>query len=204
MRWLDKLHYYSGLYLVLFLWLFSLTGLILNHPAWKFPQFWPSRTESTSERRIAPPRAGGDLEQARDIMRQLGVAGEIEWTETRPDADRFDFRVSRPGRMIQIKTDLRRRRASVHQIDVNGWGVAQMLHTFTGVRAADPRNSRDWMVTTLWALSMDALAAGLILMVFSSLYMWWRVKRKRMPGLVSLALGCLSCGIFVVGLRWIV
>ena len=32
--WNKKLHYYLGLYFLLFLWLFSFTGLLLNHPRW--------------------------------------------------------------------------------------------------------------------------------------------------------------------------
>jgi hypothetical protein len=68
----------------------------------------------------------------------------------------------------------------------------------------DSRNQRDWMMTTLWSLSMDALALGLILMVLGSLYMWWNQKQKRRSGMVALFLGMLSCGLFVIGLRWLV
>ena len=32
--WNRKLHYYLGLYFLFFLWLFSLTGLMLNHQQW--------------------------------------------------------------------------------------------------------------------------------------------------------------------------
>jgi hypothetical protein len=50
---------------------------------------------------------------------------------------------------------------------------------------------------------MDALAIGLILMVLSSLYMWYRLRPKRALGIVALSLGGLTCGAFVFGLRWI-
>jgi hypothetical protein len=46
---------------------------------------------------------------------------------------------------------------------------------------------------------MDALSAGLIVMVFGSYYMWWRLKKRKMLGLVTLFLGVLTCGIFVAG-----
>jgi len=32
--WNRRLHYYLGLYFLFFLWLFSLTGLMLNHQQW--------------------------------------------------------------------------------------------------------------------------------------------------------------------------
>ena len=77
------------------LFLFFFTGLLLNHQ-WKFAEFWDSRQQSSSEREIIAPAAGSDLAQAREGMRQLGLRGEIEWTVTRSDASRLDFRVNRP------------------------------------------------------------------------------------------------------------
>ena len=35
-RWNRKLHFYTGLFLIVFLWLFAFTGLLLNHPTWMF------------------------------------------------------------------------------------------------------------------------------------------------------------------------
>jgi hypothetical protein len=37
--WNRRLHYYLGLYLLFFCWLFAFTGLVLNHPRWAFAQF---------------------------------------------------------------------------------------------------------------------------------------------------------------------
>ncbi len=200
--WNRKLHYYLGLVTLLFVWLFSFTGLLLNHQ-WKFAEFWDSRQQSSSEREIIAPAPGSDLAQAREIMRQLGLRGEIEWTVTRGDASRFDFRVSRPGHILEVQTDLARNRATVKGIDLNLWGVMRVLHSFTGVRMDDPRNERDWFSTSVWALTMDAVAAALILMVLSSLYMWVELRPKRFWGAIVLSAGLLSCALFCVGLRWI-
>jgi hypothetical protein len=201
--WNRRLHYYIGLYLLLFLWLFLFTGLLLNHPQWTFAEFWANRAQSSSGQPIQHPPPGGDLVQARDIMRQLGIHGEIEWTKTRSDLSRLDFRVSRPGHVFEVNTDLKQNQATVQRIALNAWGVARLLHTFTGVRMSDAVNQRDWSMTTTWALSMDALALGSILMVFSSLYMWWGQPQNRRWGLVAAGLGVLSCGFFVFGLRWL-
>ena len=137
-------------------------------------------------------------------MRQLGLSGEIDWTTTHRQPDRLDFRVSRPGRMFHIRADLRENVATVERTDLNLGGVIHVLHTFTGVRAANPASQRDWILTTVWSLAMDAVAGGLILMVFSSYYMWHRYKKVRLPGWAALGAGCLSCGFFVVDLAWLV
>jgi hypothetical protein len=47
---------------------------------------------------------------------------------------------------------------------------------------------------------MDALAAGLIVMVLGSYYMWWRLKKQKRLGLVTLIAGFVICGAFVAGL----
>ena len=204
-RWNRKLHFYAGLFLLFFMWLFAFSGLLLNHPTWSFHESWTNRQETNYERQItAPgPEVKGDLAQARAIMRQIGIEGEILWTTTRTNPDQFEFQVRRPGHFFFLKADLAQQRVTVRRAEVNLWGVIKVLHTFTGVQMDDARQSRDWTLTTVWAYSMDAVAAGLIFMVLSSLYMWWELPEKRLVGAVALALGLLSCGLFCVGLRWL-
>src|SRR5437899_5904155 len=157
-RWNRKLHFYSGLFLIFFLWLFAFTGLLLNHPMWTFHENWKNRKETNYERTIAAPGPGvsGDLALARDIMRQLGIDGEILWTTTRSDPSQLEFQVRRPGHFFFINANWARQQATVRQATVNVWGVMKVLHTFDGNVADDPRNSRDWVLTSLWAYSMDA------------------------------------------------
>jgi hypothetical protein len=75
--WNRRLHYYLGLYFLLFIWLFSFTGLLLNHPRWSLSRI-PNDAKPAYERPIEPPRGGADLERARDVMRQLRLTGEID------------------------------------------------------------------------------------------------------------------------------
>ncbi|MBL8293881.1 MAG: hypothetical protein JNN08_18700 [Bryobacterales bacterium] len=200
--WNRKAHYYLGLYFLFFLWLFAFTGLLLNH-SWSFAEFWPNRTVTKFERPVQIRSTTNELERARDLMHQLGVQGEIEWTAARVDATVFTFRVSRPGRTWQVNLNPELSLAAVEQTDINGWGIMRVLHTFTGVRSGDQRNDRDWVLTTVWALSMDAVAVGLVLVVFSGLYLWIGLPAKRKLGAAALLAGSLVCGIFVFGLRMI-
>lgn len=201
--WNRRLHFYLGLYFLFFIWLFAFTGLLLNH-SWGFFEFWPNRRVSTVEQQIQAPAAGSSLDGARDVMRQLGIAGEIQWLTTQPrESTRLDFRAAKPGLQFDIKADLKAGRATVQRTEVNAWGVMRILHTFTGVRMNDARNQRDWPVTTIWALSMDAVAVGLAVMVLSGVLMWYALAPKRIWGLVALGSGILVCGWFVIGVRWI-
>jgi len=204
-RWNRKLHFYAGLFLLFFLWLFALSGLLLNHPSWSFAESWNNRKETNYDREITAlgPEVKGDLGQAREIVRQLGIEGEILLTTARTDAGPFDFQVRRPGHFFFIKADLARKRVTVRQADVNLWGVIKVLHTFTGIQVDDASKRRDWVLTAIWAYSMDAVAAGVIFMVLSSLCMWFELPQKRVLGAVVLGVGLLSCGLFCIGLRWL-
>ena len=60
-------------------------------------------------------------------------------------------------------------------------------------------SQRDWIVTTVWVIAMDALAVGLIVMVLGSYYMWWRLKKQKVLGIAALAAGFTACVLFVAG-----
>jgi hypothetical protein len=201
--WNRRIHYYLGLYLLFFTWLFAFTGLLLNHPRWQFAQFWPNRVQSTTEHAFQPFEAASDLERARTLIATLGMAGEVQWPAAQPTGGPLTFQVSRPGLIVDVKADPESGRATLQRTELNAWGVMHVLHTFTGVRTGDARNGRDWALTTLWVVSMDAVAVGLMVMVFSSYVMWYRLKAKRRGGVVALLLGFISCGALVAGLRWL-
>ena len=201
--WNRRLHYYVGLYLLFFCWLFAFTGLLLNHPEWRFAEFWPQRVQTTAERSVALAQGSSDSERVREVMRQLGLAGEIQWPATRDATGPLVFQVSRPGLVVDLKVDVATGRTIVQQTRLNSWGVLHVLHAFTGVRMGDTRNSRDWLLTSLWAFSMDAVAVGLIAMVVSSYVMWYRLKTKRRNGWIALGLGVATCAGFLSSLFWL-
>jgi len=78
-RWNRKLHFYVGLFLLFFIWLFAFSGLLLNHPTWTFAEFWTHREETNYERDIAVPGADvtGDLAQAREFLKRSVVAMRV-------------------------------------------------------------------------------------------------------------------------------
>lgn len=192
--WNRKLHYYLGLYFLFFLWLFSLTGLLLNHGQWAVALAANARHETRYERTVDQPKGDSDLARARDVARQLGLKGEINWPLTQ-QPDELAFNVSRPKDASQVRVDLDRNRATVQHFDNSGLATFRIFHTFSGSRYNDTAH-RDWIVTTMWVLAMDALAGGLIVMVFGSYYMWYRLKQRHTIGLIALGAGIVSCAAF--------
>ncbi|HEY0284109.1 MAG TPA: PepSY-associated TM helix domain-containing protein [Vicinamibacterales bacterium] len=194
--WNRRLHYYLGLYFLLFLWLFSLTGLMLNHQQW-FTDLY-DRHEVSYDPSIETPAGETREEQTRSLMRQLKLRGEVEWPASQP-AMHIDFNLTRPNGAAQVRVDLNAKQAYVKEFKNGKLHAFQIFHTFSGSRFNQPASRRDWILTSLWVFAMDALAVGLIVMVLGSYYMWWRLKKSRGLGTTVLAIGFVTCGAFVAG-----
>ena len=194
--WNTKLHIYLGLFFLLFMWLFAITGFLLNHPQW----FGGAPERSKQEHAVEIPAGLDDDAKALALMEQLGLRGE--YLQGRPKTGHLVFRVVRPSRRFFVDVDLETRQAVVTTATPQIWGQFGDLHTSNGVRRiyreSEPR--RDWAMTRIWVFAMDALCVGVILIVISSLYMWAQLKRKRIPGLIALLCGACCCAFFVWGL----
>ena len=59
--WSRNPHIYLGLYLLFFLWLFCLSGVVLNHPNWRVAGFWNERKQTSSELSISRPAETDEL-----------------------------------------------------------------------------------------------------------------------------------------------
>jgi len=196
--WNRRFHFYLGLYFLFFLWLFSLSGLMLNHGQWQVSLAANGRTEQRYERSIEPPVGATEKDRARHVMLQLAIVGELDMPAQRPGE--LSFNTSRPSDSSQVRVDLVQNRAIVQHFTTGHLSRFRNLHTFSGSRYNQPASERDWVVTTIWVVAMDALAAALMVMVFGSYYMWWRLKKRHGLGLAALLLGFLACGWFVAGI----
>ncbi len=195
--WNRKVHYYLGLYFLFFLWLFSLTGLMLNHQQW-FTDLY-ERDQTSYDGPIDGLTGETQLARTRDAMRQLNLEGEIDWPVIQP-VGHLDFSVTRPTGSAQVRVDINARKAYVREFENGHLHAFQIFHTFSGSRFNQPASRRDWIMTSVWVAAMDALAAGLIVMVFGSYYMWWRLKKRKTLGMAALTAGVCACGVFVAGL----
>src|SRR5688500_18036837 len=184
--WNRRLHYYLGLYFLFFLWLFSLTGLMLNHQQW-FADLY-KRHEVSYDPEIRAPFGATRAQQTFDVMRQLDLRGEVDWPASQP-VGHIDFTVARPNGAAQVRVDLNAKQAYVKEFKNGHLHAFQIFHTFSGSRFNQPASKRDWIMTSVWVFTMDALALGLIAMVLGSYYMWWRLKKRKALGIVALATG---------------
>ncbi len=198
-KWNRKIHFYLGLYFVFFLWLFLLSGLMLNHGNWRLSRAAIQRREARFERQVVLPTTSNDIQRVWDLMRQLNLKGEPDIPISQTPGV-FSFQVGQPRDASQVKVDLATGRASVDHFTNTPLAVFRIFHTFSGSKYNQPETHRDWILTTIWVVAMDALAIGLIVMVLGSYYMWYRLKQRHRLGWILLAGGFASCVMFFVAL----
>jgi hypothetical protein len=196
-KWNRRIHYHLGLFTLLFLWIFALSGLCLNHENWFKPH--PNWTEFTRDFRV--PESADFLTTARAIVDQIDMSGEIIAPLGRMPEDHFRFRLLRYNSLSTVDANLATAKVRVR---TNHWGFLRSLtnlHTLTGVRRVwgERQPTRDWIMTRIWSISIDAVAGALIVLVLTSIYMWYQLKPKHTWGLVALVLGILVCGFFLWG-----
>ncbi len=196
-KWNRKVHIYLGLYMLLFLWIFSLSGLFMNHPMWFVGR--PNRTPI--ETKVAMPESGTRLEKAWDIMEQLDLRGEVYFLRE-PAAGTFGFLSMRPNVRNFVTVTLETGATKISRVKASNHpavSTLNQLHVFTGMLG---ERERDWLPTKIWSFCMDALCAGVIVMVLSSLYMAWKLKANRAGALASFTLGMIVFAYFVWGQAW--
>lgn len=194
--WTHKLHIYVGLFLLLFLWLFSLSGLLLNNSQWKFASFWEEREENEDKYEIDVPISADSATVITGIIEQLQAEGEV--SNVKISANNLDFRVSKPGRIKNITVDLEAQNATVKEIKFNTWGIIRTLHTFNGLDRNSPQAKPNWIIAQTWRYTMDGIAIGLIFLCFSSWYMWYKTNKNLTIGLIVFCAGVVSAAYFIL------
>lgn len=197
--WSRKFHTHIGLFLLLFIWLFSISGLLLNHGSkWKFAGFWDERKEKTT---ITPVLIDPKLDSAallKNIMYQLKISGEISLVYLTPDS--LDFRLSIPGHERNLHINIKDGICTQKELTFNGWGKLRILHTFIGVNKVNPGIPPNWIVTRIWQFVKDVIAIGFIILCISSWIMWYKLRIKYRWGLPVLLLG-IAVSIYFIFLK---
>lgn len=197
--WNRKLHIHLGLFLLLFIWLFAFSGLLLNNSQWKFFSFWDEREETKTVTAITLPQQADSAAILQQVMQQLKLTGEV--SNVKLTADSVDFKVSGPGRGHNLHVDFRKGICTQTQFHFNWWGKLRTLHTFNGIDKNNPDATPNWLITNIWRFSMDGIAVGLILLCISSWMMWYKIRKDYTWGPMILVIGFAGAIYFVFLLR---
>ena len=177
-----KIHIYAGLFATLYILLFAISGIVLNHRL-KIWDWFSNRVEKTREVAVTIPTEGSDLQKARTILRQLAVDGEIHRIVSEPAKGTFSFDTQRPGQFASVKLDATTGKGTLKTSDFNSWSILYNMHILTG------HGSKNWIWANVWKVFSDLTALIMVVLTMSGLVMWWNIKSARRWGLICLEIG---------------
>lgn len=187
------LHLYLGLFLSPLILLFAISTLGLNH---RWHQAEPASPPTTAAVEING--TVGSVDQARDILRQLRVTGEIDYVRHNPKSERLSIPVTKPGVATRVEVDLRTRRATIEVQEQGLVGALAYLHRMPG-----PHNVRfrgNWTYMRWWSAVTDFAVYGTLLLTVSGLYLWWMLRAERRTGWVMLGAGASTVAVLIASL----
>jgi hypothetical protein len=191
--WIRELHLYVGMFISPFILVFAISTILFNH-TWKpWGDKSDAKVQKTSASIEIPKDVKGGaegIEQAKQILRQVGVSGEINYIRHLPGENRLVIPVMKPGQEITINVDLKSQTAEIKRRYTDIWDALFYLHKSPGAHNANIRGN--WFYTRLWGWLADTVVYLILFISISGIYMWAVIKAERKIGLILLGAGCLS------------
>lgn len=184
--WTRDLHLYLGLFVSPFILVFAISTLFLNHN-------WRPSGSAKRQIRSAPieiPQGPGSIEQAKEILRQLNLSGEIGFIRFVPKDNRLSISLMKPGVEATIEVDLESKTAEVDERETGIWQTLIYLHRSPGPHNAGIRGN--WIYTRIWRGMADSVVYLLLFSSASGIYLWLVIKAARRFGFILIALGTVS------------
>jgi hypothetical protein len=127
---------------------------------------------------------------AQEILRQMGVRGEIDWIGYDAKRGVMTLPVSRPGRSGTVRLFLAEGQAAVAWSPWRLSSAVNWLHKMPGPHLARTRGN--WSATRLWRGVADGVVYGVLFVTATGVYLWMVVRAERRAGLAFLGAGAAS------------
>ena len=192
-KWNRKIHIYLGLYLLLFIWLFGISGLLLNHH-WEFSNSWEKRKETSYSRNIEISREREKHILVHEIIDKLSVSGSIVNLRYSVDSTHLNFVATKPGIRYDIQASLYDGKIMIKETKLDQWAIMTSLHKLRNPTRKEQGNRYQSILAFIWSFSIDILSVGLIIICLGGWYLWLQVMGKRIYlGFISITLGFILC-----------
>ncbi len=183
-------HLLAGLFISPWLLIYALTAVAFNHALG--PAAGPQSEAVVSALRLDP--ALDNLPLARQVLDQLGIAGEIVFVGREPNS--LYIPVGRPGERVTVNVDLAAATARVEREQTGLWEALLYLHRSPGPHVAAIRGN--WWPTRLWGLLADSSVLLTLFLGASGVWLWLALGAPRRTGLVMFGSGTMLLAILIV------
>ena len=187
-----SLHLYTGLFISPFVLIFSMSILVLNHPQYFNNLRAKKAPESTQTHLNNFQFQPSDLLTAQSIIRQLEIAGEIDWI-SKTDST-FSFPVNKPGLNKWISLNIKTGTVVIKQDEEGILKGTSYLHTMPGPHNASLRGNSFFM--KVWRVMTDVFVYLIVFSSVTGVFLWYFLKAERKLGVYALAVGF----VFLTGL----
>ncbi len=195
----DKLnrrtHLYLGLSLIPWFLLYAVSGFILNHPTWfqNGGGRGPEWTKTFERPYRMPPITDRDDEDvlAQKLLGDIGLAGRFR-AEFDDNGGLVVYRTRLLG-TTRLTYDPKLGRLTGEEQKVRASQLLTSAHFRAGFEYP-------YFLELLWGTLVDVLNVSILLWIASGIYLWWKLRRFRFWGWISLVGGILTFGLLVAGL----
>jgi hypothetical protein len=184
---MRNIHLLLGLLCCPFLLMYGVSAAQMSHPKWF------DIRPAVSERTLALAPAQSDARAlAATLMREQGLRGDL--TQVRVSPGRLEFSLVRPGLAHMVRYDAATGSAVVRQSRSGLLGTLNRIHHVGGL-AHD-----DWLVSA-WGGVLGLVAAALLALGASGIYMWFRIHTERVAGGLLLGVSLAFSLVLIVLIR---
>jgi hypothetical protein len=192
LKWTRTVHIYLTLAAMLLLLFFAATGFLMNHEAW----FKPASPQTINATATVPMEMlkGDRLTIVEYLRAHLGAAGEAKFSEKvkkkegeKKVAETVQFRS--PGQSTEFAINMETGETGITRQSQGTYGVLTDMH-------------RGKQSTAAWKLLTDVTAFSVAGAVITGFVMWLGMKRRRLLGIVGLAISAaVAVTLFVLAVR---
>jgi len=197
-KWNRKIHIYLGLYFLFFIWLFGLSGLLLNHH-WEFANFWENRKETKYHKTIQISSARAQYALVHEVMNKIELNGSVINPKFSKDSILLNFIIAKPGTRYDVQANLNDGNIMITEAKFNTWGIMRTLHTSRNPTLKEQSTQYQSVLASIWSISIDIVSVGFIVICLGGWYIYLQVPRKRFYlGLISITSGFIFCIYFLL------
>ena len=196
-KWNQKIHMYLGLCLLFFIWLFGLSGLLLNHQ-WEFASFWENRKEIKYHKTIQISTEREQFPLVHEIKSKLNLDGSVNNPRFSNDSVLLSFIIAKPGTRYDVQANLNNGKIKITETKFNKWGIIRALHTSRNPTLKERSERYQTVIASIWSISLDIISVGLMIICLGGWYIYLQVPKKRFYlGLISITSGFVLCICFL-------
>jgi hypothetical protein len=181
------LHLYVGLFISPFVFIFGISVLVFNHPAFinrvNTVKVLPERRTKFDK----TPHDTSDIATASAILKKLNISGEIDFI-SKTDST-ISFPVMKPGLRINLKVNTNTDSVLIIRKQEGPLRATTYLHSMPGPHNVKVRGNSAFMKA--WRILSDAVVYLLLFLTVSGVFLWYFLKVERVPGIYALTLGVL-------------